>query len=494
MPSTPATIQLSLVSHTNVGKTTLARTLLRRDIGEVRDQAHVTDLAEAQRLIDTPQGDVLLLWDTPGFGDSARLLKRLLKSENPLGWLLTQIWDRIIDRPFYSSQQAIRAARDQSDVILYLVNAAEEPASAGYVEIEMQILGWLDKPVLLLLNQTGSPRAPADESADEAAWRTHLASFACVRGALTLDAFARCWTQEDELLQAVSEVLPHAQRDAFARLRAAWRSRNLAVFDASARVLSAQLATTATDREAVPPSSLKDQAGRWLSSLFIGNEHSDPAAERAMQALATHLDNAVRGATDQLIALHDLSGHAADEIHARIATQFNMSRPADVGKSGAIGGLASGALGGLTADLAAGGFTFGAGALIGGVLGALGASSAARAYNLARGTESGSVGWSAEFLTESLATALLRYLAVAHFGRGRGDWVAGEYPPHWRSLVDEVTDAHHDALDMVWKRGAEGGARDELERELQPVVTGAMRELLARLYPDAADLWAKTSH
>jgi len=30
----PTTIALSLVSHTNVGKTTLARTLLGRDIGE----------------------------------------------------------------------------------------------------------------------------------------------------------------------------------------------------------------------------------------------------------------------------------------------------------------------------------------------------------------------------------------------------------------------------------------------------------------------------
>ena len=93
-----------------------------------------------------------------------------------------------------------------------------------------------------------------------------------------------------------------------------------------------------------------------------------------------------------------------------------------------------------------------------------------------------------------MATALLRYLAVAHFGRGRGDWVAGEYAPHWRSLVDEVTDAHRDELDMVWKWGAEGAARDELERELQPIVAGATRELLARLYPDAADLWATTSH
>jgi hypothetical protein len=35
-------VALSLVSHTNVGKTTLARTLLRRDIGEERDNAHET--------------------------------------------------------------------------------------------------------------------------------------------------------------------------------------------------------------------------------------------------------------------------------------------------------------------------------------------------------------------------------------------------------------------------------------------------------------------
>lgn len=31
-------IHLSLVSHTNIGKTTLARTLLMRDVGEVADR------------------------------------------------------------------------------------------------------------------------------------------------------------------------------------------------------------------------------------------------------------------------------------------------------------------------------------------------------------------------------------------------------------------------------------------------------------------------
>ena len=36
------TVTLSLISHTNIGKTTLARTLLRQDVGEVRDAPHVT--------------------------------------------------------------------------------------------------------------------------------------------------------------------------------------------------------------------------------------------------------------------------------------------------------------------------------------------------------------------------------------------------------------------------------------------------------------------
>src|SRR4030095_5392353 len=71
------TIALSLISHTNAGKTTLARTLLGRDVGEVRDAPNVTTEAAAFPLITTDDGDNLVLWDTPGFGDSKRLLRRL---------------------------------------------------------------------------------------------------------------------------------------------------------------------------------------------------------------------------------------------------------------------------------------------------------------------------------------------------------------------------------------------------------------------------------
>ena len=74
-------VTLCLVAHTNVGKTTLARTLLGRDIGEVRDAPHVTDFAERHALVTTPAGDVLDLWDTPGFGDSARLARRMRQAD-----------------------------------------------------------------------------------------------------------------------------------------------------------------------------------------------------------------------------------------------------------------------------------------------------------------------------------------------------------------------------------------------------------------------------
>jgi hypothetical protein len=479
-------IDLSLVSHTNVGKTTLARTLLRRDVGEVADRAHVTDLAEAHVLIDTPQGDALRLWDTPGFGDSARLLKRLRMSENPIGWLLTQVWDRFTDRPFYSSQQAIRNARDESDVVLYLVNAAEDPASAAYVEVEMQILGWIGKPVLLLLNQMGAPRGEAAEAAEEAAWRQHLAAYPWVRGTIGLDAFARCWVQEDELLGTVEAVLPGEQREAFARLRAAWRARNLELFEASMRALSEQLAAVAIDRETVGARGFKEKAGSWLAALVAGREKPDADTERAMEALGQRLDRHVRAATDRLIALHGLSGSAAQEILARVAGQFDVSQRADVGGSGVLGGVVSGALGGLAADLAAGGLTFGAGALIGGILGALGGSGVAHAYNLARGAQDGKVGWSGEFLLHRFDAALLRYLAVAHFGRGRGDWVQGEYPPHWHTLVGEVGAAHREPLTAIFGTIEQHEMTAEaLSAALQPIVTAAGREVLERLYPGA---------
>lgn len=187
--SAPGRVTLGLVSHTNVGKTTLARTLLRRDVGEVRDEAHVTDTSEVHTLIETDTAR-LCLYDTPGLGDTVRLLRRLRAESNPVGWLLAQVWDRLADRPLWSSQQAIRTARDETDVVLYLVNAAEAPEHAGYLAPELDLLTWVGRPVVMLLNQTGPARPRADETL-ETRWREEARPWSIVRDVLPLDAFSR---------------------------------------------------------------------------------------------------------------------------------------------------------------------------------------------------------------------------------------------------------------------------------------------------------------
>jgi hypothetical protein len=476
-------IALSLISHTNVGKTTLARTLLRREIGEVRDRPHVTETADAFPLVETAHGDVLLLWDTPGFGDSARLLKRLKQSGNPLGWFLTQVWDRHVDRPFFSSQQAIRNVRDEADVVLYLVNAGEDPASAGYVDAEMQVLGWIAKPAIVLLNQLGPPRPAAEERADVTRWATHLAAYPWVRDTIAFDAFARCWVLEHRLLAAIGAALPADRQAGFARLADAWRTRNRVTFEQSMRVLAQQLATTATDAVTLPTAGLRDAARSWLGGLLRPGERTDAAADAAMGELARRLDVEVRRATDQLIELHGLSGRAAAEILQRMGAEFAVDKAAVPGKASVIGAAFSGALGGLAADLAAGGLTFGAGALLGGVLGAAGARGLASAYNLARGSDATSVRWSPEFMTGRVSGAVLRYLAVAHFGRGRGDFVAGEYPPHWGPLVEQAVAPHRARLDDAWSVAQRADDRTTLESRLRALCEAIVTEVLAQLYP-----------
>ena len=482
----PATINLSLVSHTNAGKTTLVRTLLGRDVGEVRDAAHVTDKATGYLLLQAGS-DSLMLWDTPGFGDTARLLKRLKLAGNPLGWFLAQVWDRWRERPLWSSQQAVRNARDHADVILYLVNASEDPENAGYVALEMEILAWVGKPVLLLLNQTGPPRS--DGSAEEERWKHHLADHPMVRGALTLDAFARCWVQEGTLLRRVRPLLPYEKGAALGRLEQTWQANNLNRFHRSMEILAFHLAQAASDREKVTEQNWQDRIGGTIRAL--GKEGS-PEARRAVGALAERLEASTRGSTEELIRLHGLSGKAAGEVLRRIGKDVSTSAPAREGFSAMLGGLLSGALGGLAADVAAGGLTLGGGMIVGGLLGAAGAGGLARGYNLVRGETNPVVRWSDDFFLSLVRLALLRYLAVAHFGRGRGDYRESEHPDLWQAAVGEVVEARQDQIRSIWE-AEKSSDTAVLRQSLTVLLEGAAGELLTRFYPEARLLFGGQS-
>ncbi|MEP7297999.1 MAG: GTPase domain-containing protein [Burkholderiales bacterium] len=481
------TVSLSLVSHTNAGKTTLARTLLGRDVGTVRDAPHVTEFADVFTMIETPQGDQLQLWDTPGFGDSVRLARRLRESGNPVGWFLGSVWDRWRDRPFWASQQALRNVRDEADVMLYLVNASESPEAAGYVKPEMEILGWVGKPVIVLLNQLGAPREPALEENELMRWRSHLQAFAPVRAVLALDAFARCWVQELTLLRAIESVLGGDARARMQRLRAGWLVRREETFGAALRALADSLARVAVAREVLQDAGglgarLRGVGAAVARGVGMTADDATPAA-LAQKALAQRLDDELRANTLVLIQMHGLSGDAQGEILTRLATHYDLRLRMDETKAAMWGGMVTGALVGLKADVLSGGLTLGGGLLAGGLIGALGAAGLARCVNLVRGTDRSWITWNAEALDQMVEAALLRYLAVAHFGRGRGDWAQGESPPHWRDVVAQALLPHRETLAVIWASRGDGGEPDALAAVLQPVLDQAARAALEQLYP-----------
>lgn len=487
---TPQTVALSLISHTNVGKTTLARTLLRRDIGEVRDEAHVTSTAEKHCLIETSAGDRLELWDTPGFGDSVRLAKRLAQADSPIGWFMGEVWDRLRNRAFWSSQRAIRNILEQADVVLYLVNAAQTPDDSGYLDAELQVLQLLGKPVIVLLNQLGPPQEPAQAKAELQRWRDRLRPKDCVNEVLALDAFARCWVQENTLMHAVEPLLKPDRQAAYAGLRAAWDARNQSIWREAMAVLAERLVRAAQDREVVSELGWTGRLKVLGANLGLLGEGSETAREQAMRLLAERLDADIRNSTDRLIQLHCLGGHATDLVLNRLAAQYAVQEPASEGKAAMLGGLVTGALAGLKADILSGGMTMGGGMLTGGVLGALGAAGLARGYNLVRGVNVPTLAWTETVLDELTQSALLGYLAVAHFGRGRGDWAAAEHPAFWRDHVRAVVGAHHDPLHELWsQRDAAGRTQTKaLTQSLQLILCDACEDLLRQLYPNAQTL------
>ena len=471
-------VTLSLVSHTNAGKTTLARTLLGRDVGEVRDAPHVTAEASAHRLVETEDGDALVLWDTPGFGDSARLARRLAHEGNPIGWFLTQVWDRFRDRTFFLTQRAVRNVRDEADVVLYLVNASEDPADAGYLAPELAILAWMKKPVVVLLNQTG----PAHVEDDVARWRRALVAYSHVRGVIAFDAFARCWVQEFVLFDDIGDALPAGRKAAFDRLTAAWQARRLAQFEASMAALARVVASAACARLVVPRTAMLRKIG---TALGLGDDPAKGEEARAAQALASDVNARMRDAMDALIAEYGLSGRAAADVEATLTRDIAREGPVDEGKAAAMGGVLSGAMTGLAADLAAGGLTFGAGMLTGAVLGALGGAGIARAFNVARGQTDETIRFDEAFLERLATSAMLRYLAIAHYGRGRGEFVENEAPAMWRGVIGAAMASRADGLAAILAMRSP----DCDEAVLTDALTDYMREVMLAviddLYPGA---------
>lgn len=487
MNTNTSTIQLALISHTNIGKTTLARTLLGYDVGEVRDAPHVTTLNTAYPLLVTPEGDTLQLWDTPGFGDSVRLLKRISMSDNPISWFMREVFDRYRDRVFWLSQLAMRTARDSADVVLYLVNSSERPNDQAYLPPELKILAWLGKPVLVLLNQSGKPR-PAEVEAEElSSWCKYFERFPIVQGVLTLDACTRCWVHEHVFYEAIEPLLPDQQKDAYRRIRALWAANNAQRFEKAMAAIGELLSAQAKASEIV-----KDKEKKFSSSLAsvadaigIGKKGEPQHHKEAIDVLTTLFNDRINDATSQLLRLHRLDPGEERKIKAFLQAHIVIHEPIDPKKATLLGAMAAGATAGVSADLLSGGLTLGGGVLLGGLVGALTFAGAAWSSNALNDLHEPIVFFSNEALNEQLITSVLLYLAVAHFGRGRGNFSEGDAPKFWREIVESAVRSRAAELSDLWLKFRGNKDADYALNRLNAITFSITRHTLETLYPAA---------
>lgn len=473
-------IALSLAGHTNLGKTTLARTLLRRDIGEVNDRPHVTDIADGHVMAKDTLAEVVL-WDLPGFGDSVRL-KRRLEGTGIITWLLS-VFDRWADRPLWCSQQCLLNAKNDADVVLYLLDAQADPTSSPEVSAEMAILACINKPVFLLLNQTGLPDDKRDSVLTQG-WLEALAEFPFVRDAMPLDGWMRCWVQESILFHRIAPLLQDDKRPHFERLISSWKqTHHEAVFVESVGLLAHSLAATAADRVAVEQESLAEKA------IALATRKPTKQNELARTALTTSLIERSHQSMKQLLVAHGLEGMPRDRLES-IADGLRTREPGAPPEIWAVlGSIGAGALWGLIADIHTGGLSCGGGTMAGMLAGGLGAYVLGFGYKKMKGDGGITcLQWSQEFLLEEWKASAMRYLMISHVGRGQGRWqepFPSSWPLQWKEFID------------VWtkKKNKEIAAAlaDSKEDVIHKLMESMIREIFDHLYPNKPDPELKES-
>jgi hypothetical protein len=469
-----ASITLTIAGHTNAGKTALARTLLSRDIGEVRDAPHVTHLVETHDWI-TAEGWTLRLADTPGIDGAPRLLRRLKLAGNPLGWFMREVWDRTTDSGFYHTQIVLRQVMRETDVVLYVVDTASEHGGpGGATEAEIDLLARLGKPAIVILNQTGRPWTHAEAAAVESRWRAALAGREIVRAVVTLDAFTRCWPCELLLVDQVARVLSVAQAEGIQILGTELQRRHRVIFEESMRAIAGTVSAMAADTEPLERAGFLGNARRVVARLVTGSKEAK-AIEELHARLKERLAQRYARLLDRLIELHGLSGRS---LLRAVATQAQDMTGAPESRL-MVRELAFAAAGGAGAggaiDAVVGGASFGAGMALGAMIGTLTAIGLG-AHDLTE-REANQVGWRSEAVVNHLAACMRAYLSVAHYGRGQGAWRDHDGPAYWNGVVENVIQKQQDLLVRAVRENAATLAR-------MCEVVGA--DVLAALYPTVA--------
>lgn len=345
-------IEIAVVGHTNVGKTSLLRTLARqRDFGAVSDSPGTTRHVESVDLkIDGVSA--VRYFDTPGMEDSAALhqyLQTLAEDATPVERVRAFLRGPEAQAAFQQEAKVLRKMLEV-DAAIYVIDCREDVLPKYRYEIE--ILCSCAKPVMPVLNFIRG----AD--GQEQKWRETLAAYN-LHAWVQFDAVAPFVGAERLLYQDLGVLL----RDRRAQLQdiiddLEWQGLERRA--AARQLVASLLVSAAAMRRETPKADLADPIRK--TALL----------RRFKKSLASLVDTCVQ----DLLAVYGFSPDAADVDIAPWtqgrweADLFNPQTLKDAGQK--LGtGAAVGAAVGLVADVALAGLSLGAATALGAAVGGL---------------------------------------------------------------------------------------------------------------------------
>jgi len=351
-------LKLAVVGHTNVGKTSLLRTLTRDvDFGEVSHRPSTTRHVEGARL--SVDGEALLeLYDTPGLEDAIPLLDYLERLERPGERLdgparLARFLDGSEARQRFEQEAKVLRQLLASDAGLYVIDA-REPVLAKYRD-ELTVLASCGKPLLPVLNFVSALSHREDD------WRQALARLG-LHALVRFDTVTPPLDGERRLYESLALLLEKS-RPQLERLIDDHEAQAEARHHSAARLIAELLLDVAACRRSVPAQPVLEQgAVRELHEAVRQREQC--CVEALLRLYAFRPEDAKAG------DLPLLDGRWGDDL-------FNPETLKQLGvKLGS--GMAAGAAAGAGVDLLVGGLTLGAAALLGAIAG--GTAQTARHY------------------------------------------------------------------------------------------------------------------
>lgn len=196
-------LNIAVVGHTNTGKTSLVRTMLRStEFGVIEDAAGTTRHVE-QATISANNEPILHLYDTPGLEDSralfAHIKKLQIKSKllSPMQMLEQFAANVSVSDPLEQEAKVIRQVL-RSDILLYIIDV-REPFLEKY-RLELEILTQSGKPIIPVFNFI------AGHDRELTKWREHLTAFH-MHATLEFDTVAFAFDAEKRLYQKMQTLL-----------------------------------------------------------------------------------------------------------------------------------------------------------------------------------------------------------------------------------------------------------------------------------------------